>query len=316
MEDVATVDSNFGVAKDATRSNTMLRFVGSYRIAVRTTTTTIDVTMPASQTGSADNGGVGSIGIVDGDMGIALHVAVGTTAIDAARDSATIDSDIGVAHIGFVYHLRATLLEGIGSTGETLAATEDIAVVASIGADAATIDGDIGGTRGFASHRVDTSNGMAVGGIGILESTHRSHGTTTIDTVVDLGTVANGNMGVAVDTTGGVAIFEGVLPENGVGTLAAAENIAALHTGTSAVFVLVDFTLTRGKVNCDTIILTARDSVEGIVERDASDDTAADDDVGTFLHVAVLATTEDVTHHLGVAADGDNGAVGKGQMLQ
>ena len=32
--------------------------------------------------------------------------------------------------------------------------------------------------------------------------------------------------------------------------------------------------------------------------------------------MAVLATTEDVTHHLGVAADGDNGAVGKGKMFQ
>ena len=135
-------------------------------------------------------------------------------------------------------------------------------------------------------------------------------------------------MGVAVDTTCGIAVQLFVLlsdvPRDEIVALAAAEHVATEDTRAYAVLVFVELAVFLGEVDRNIATIGIYAILDGIRHRvgsaiamqlHAADDTAAHVDSGTGLHVAVLAATEHVAHHLGVPLNGDDGAVGKRQIL-
>ena len=131
-------------------------------------------------------------------------------------------------------------------------------------------------------------------------------------------------MGVTIHTTGGVTILKWGLPNDGVITLTATKHIATIHTSSCTIDVFGDFTFVLSEMDGDVKVFTF---LQGIricgyfcgsvaVQRHATDDTSLHNDIGATVDVTVLTTAKHITDHLGVSFDGNNGAVGEGEMFQ
>ena len=129
-----------GVAKHAACGDAeLLRVV--FGIAVRAATASIHITVPAANAFKADDGALVRVGLFDGDVSIALHMAVGAAAIHAVHDRAAIHCDMGVTHVGLIHYLvhRRKGFQSVRpcpglarTTRQTTAAAIHLAVVVAI----------------------------------------------------------------------------------------------------------------------------------------------------------------------------------------
>ena len=152
MHDGAACDVEVGVAKHAASGNAeLLRVV--FGIAVRAATASIHITVPAANAFKADGGALVRVGLFDGDVCIALHMAVGTATIHVVHDRAAIHSDMGVANVGLIHHLvqrrkgfKHSRNHLARTTRQTTAAAVHLAIIVTVRigrADDAAVDVDI-----------------------------------------------------------------------------------------------------------------------------------------------------------------------------
>ena len=93
MIDGRAVDFDVVIAKHATRSDAVV-LLAILGITGRAAAAAIHVAVPSAQIGSTDDGGIVTVGLLDGDVGMVLHVTVGRAAIHIAHDGAAVDGDV------------------------------------------------------------------------------------------------------------------------------------------------------------------------------------------------------------------------------
>ena len=98
MIDLTAFNSDIGIAKHTACRDAMMRWLASFLVLGRTTAATVHVAVPFVGCRGA-NACRNRCGLLNSDMRIALHVAVGRAAIHAVHDGTAIDSDISVTGI-------------------------------------------------------------------------------------------------------------------------------------------------------------------------------------------------------------------------
>ena len=114
----------------------------------RTAAAAKHITVPASVVSAADGAAV------NGDIGVAINVAVHRAAIHVALDiSAIVDVNIGATHVCETHHLICRISIAKFSmritwvASDTTTATHHVAVVVAVATNSAATDNDIGDTR-------------------------------------------------------------------------------------------------------------------------------------------------------------------------
>ena len=138
-----------GIAEHAARSDAMAHHA-ILGVTRRAAAAAIHVAVPTTQFGCSDDGRIVAVGLLDGDVGMVLHVTVGRAAIHVAFDDAAVDGDVAAARVGQLERLgeRIVLLPfSLFSANDTTTAAVHIAVVEAVGADLSTRNVDKAATR-------------------------------------------------------------------------------------------------------------------------------------------------------------------------